>query len=242
METPDVTPSDEPASGAATDGDPHPEVPRDVQAEAVQDLLGALAYGELCAFQRLAADSGLAPTLADRAQLAVMAGAAVGHYEQLTEHLLAMGVDAQAAMAPFVEPVDTFHDLTQPSSWLEGLVKAYVGDGIARDFYREVATYLGDEPTRKLVADVVEGGDPAAFVVERVRAAIAADGAIAGRLALWARRLVGEALTQTQRAAVERDALIDLVSERGDLSELLALMSRVTASHEARMEALGLAS
>ena len=26
--------------------------------------------------------------------------------------------------------------------WLEGLVKAYVGDGIAPDFYREIATYV----------------------------------------------------------------------------------------------------
>lgn len=215
---------------------------RDIHAEAVVDLLGALAYGELCAFERLAADSGLAPTLADRAQLALMAGAAMGHYELLTAHLTSVGVDPQEAMAPFVGPVDTFHELTQPSSWLEGLVKAYVGDGIARDFYREVAAYLGDEPTRDLVQRVVEGGDPAAFVVERVRAAIAADRTLAGRLALWARRLVGEALTQTQRAAVERDALIDLVSERGDLADLLALMTRVTAAHSARMEALGLAS
>ena len=215
---------------------------RDIHAEAIVDLVGALAYGELCAFERLAADSGLAPTLGDRAQLALMAGASMGHYALLTEHLRASGVDPEAAMAPFVGPVDTFHDLTQPSSWLEGLVKAYVGDGIARDFYREVATYLGDAPTKELVQKVVLGGDPAAFVVDRVRAAIAADRTLAGRLALWARRLVGEALTQTQRAAVERDALIDLVSERGDLSDLLSLMSRVTAAHEARMEALGLAS
>jgi hypothetical protein len=215
---------------------------RDIHAEAIVDLLGALAYGELCAFERLAADSGLAPTLADRAQLALMAGAAMGHYELLTAHLASVGVDPQEAMAPFVGPVDTFHELTQPSSWLEGLVKAYVGDGIARDFYREVAAYLGDEATRDLVQRVVAGGDPAAFVVERVRAAIAADPTLSGRLALWARRLVGEALTQTQRAAVERDALIDLVSERGDLADLLALMTRVTAAHSARMEALGLAS
>ncbi|GAA4966885.1 hypothetical protein GCM10023238_38440 [Streptomyces heliomycini] len=33
---------------------------------AVVDLLGALAYGELAAFERLAEDAKLAPTLADR--------------------------------------------------------------------------------------------------------------------------------------------------------------------------------
>jgi hypothetical protein len=215
---------------------------RDVHAEAVVDLLGALAYGELCAFERLAADAGLAPTLADKAELARMAATEMRNFDALSAHLQERGVDPEVAMRPFVGPLDTFHDLTQPSTWLEGLVKAYVGDGIARDFYREIASYLDDEPTRRLVQEALVDTDPAAFVVDRVRAAIAADSTLAGRLALWARRLVGEALTQTQRAAVERDALIDLVSARGDLADLLALMTRVTAAHTARMEALGLAS
>ena len=35
---------------------------------AVVDLLGALAYGELAAFERLAEDAKLAPTLADKAE------------------------------------------------------------------------------------------------------------------------------------------------------------------------------
>jgi hypothetical protein len=215
---------------------------RDIHTEAVVDLLGALAYGELCAFERLAADAGLAPTMRDRAELARMAGAGIRGYDRLTAHLVARGVDPQVAMRPFVGPLDTFHDLTAPSDWLEGLVKAYVGDGIARDFYREIAAYLGDEPTRDLVHEVLLDTDPADYVVQQVRAATAADPVLIGRLALWARRLVGEALTQTQRAAVERDALIDLVSERGDLADLLGLLHRVTSAHTARMEALGLAN
>jgi hypothetical protein len=229
----------EPASGPAGDG---PAAPRDVHTEAVVDLLGALAYGELCAFERLAADAGLAPTMRDRAELARMAGAGIRGYDRLTAHLVERGVDPQEAMRPFVGPLDTFHDLTSPSDWLEGLVKAYVGDGISRDFYREIAAYLGDESTRDLVHEVLLDTDPADYVVDRVRAATAADPALNGRLALWARRLVGEALTQTQRAAVERDALIDLVSERGDLADLLSLLHRVTSAHTARMEALGLAN
>ena len=42
-------------------------------AEAVVDLLGALAYGELTAFDRLAEDSTTAPTTADKVALAAMA-------------------------------------------------------------------------------------------------------------------------------------------------------------------------
>jgi hypothetical protein len=224
--------------------DPHDsDAPgRDIHEEAVVDLLGALAYGELCAFDRLAADARLAPTITDKAALAMMAGAGIRGYERLTAHLVARGVDPLDAMRPFMGPLDDFHDLTSPSDWLEGLVKAYVGDGIARDFYREIAAYLGDEPTRDLVHEVLLDTDPGDYVVEQVRAATAADPTRTGRLALWARRLVGEALAQTQRAAVERDALVDLVSERGDLADLIALLQRVTSAHTDRMEALGLAS
>ena len=44
------------------------------------DLLGALAYGELTAFERLAGDSRLAPTLADKSALAEMSVAEFGHF------------------------------------------------------------------------------------------------------------------------------------------------------------------
>ncbi|CAM5291177.1 hypothetical protein SBADM41S_06810 [Streptomyces badius] len=50
---------------------------------AVVDLLGALAYGELAAFERLAEDAKLAPTLADKAELAKMASAEFHHFERL---------------------------------------------------------------------------------------------------------------------------------------------------------------
>src|SRR5262245_13573935 len=42
---------------------------------AVVDLIGAIAYSELSAFERLAEDSQLAPTLEDKAALAAMASA-----------------------------------------------------------------------------------------------------------------------------------------------------------------------
>ena len=56
------------------------------------------------------------------------------------------------AMAPFVMPFDVFHAATAPSDWLEGLIKAYVGDGLAADFYVEIASYL-DGGTRQLIVD-----------------------------------------------------------------------------------------
>jgi len=208
--------------------------------QAVVDLLGVLAYGELTAFDRLAEDATLAPTLSGHAALAGMAAAEIGHYERLRARLTELGADAEAAMAPFAAVFDTFHARTRPQTWLEGLVKAYVGDGIAADFYREVAQFL-DAPTRELVLEVLADSGHADFAVREVRAAVAADPALSGRLSLWARRLVGEALSQAQRVAAERDALaMLLVGGTGDLAGIAALLKRITAAHTARMQTIGL--
>lgn len=141
---------------------------------AVVDLLGALAYGELAAFERLAEDAKLAPTLADKAELAKMASAEFHHFEQLRDRLTEIGAEPTEAMQPFVAALDGFHKQTAPSDWLEGLVKAYVGDSIASDFYREVAARL-DKDSRLLVLGVLDDTGHASFAVEKVRAAIDAD-------------------------------------------------------------------
>ena len=65
------------------------------------------------------------------------------------------------AMAPFATPLDAFHDRTAPADWLEGLVKAYVGDGLAADFYREIAAFL-DADTRDLVLESLARRRPVA--------------------------------------------------------------------------------
>ncbi|MFG1809347.1 ferritin-like fold-containing protein [Streptomyces sp. NPDC049040] len=212
---------------------------------AVVDLLGALAYGELAAFERLAEDAKLAPTLEDKAQLAAMAAAEFHHFQRLRDRLEEVGESANSAMEPFGTALDEFHRQTAPSDWLEGLVKAYVGDSIASDFYREVAARL-DTDTRTLVLAVLDDTGHATFAVEKVRAAIEAEPRVGGRLALWARRLMGEALSQAQRVVADRDALSTMlvggVADGFDLAEVGRMFSRITEAHTKRMAALGLAA
>ncbi len=213
---------------------------------AVIDLLGVLAYGELSAFERIAADASLAPTIDDKDALAAMATAEYRHFTALRDRLRELGADPAEAMAPFRRAYEEYHEQTAPSDWLEGMVKAYVGDGIGMDFYREIATYVDDD-TRALVLSVCEDLGQSAFIVDRVRAAIQEDPRAGGRLALWGRRVVGEALSQAQRVAAERDALSTLlvggVDRPGtDLAEIGRMLARLTDNHSRRMSALGLAA
>lgn len=209
---------------------------------AIIDLLGVLAYGELGAFDRMAADARMAPSVALRAALSEVAALEMGHYRKLVGRLAELGADPVRAMEPFVAAVETFHGRTEPRDWGEALVKAYVGDGLAADFYLEIARYV-DESTRELVTEALADSGNAEFAIREVRALIAADPTAASRLSLWARRLVGEAITQAQRVAAERDALTMLIlGGVGDLTGIGLLTDRILAKHTQRMTAIGLSN
>jgi hypothetical protein len=225
-------------------GENRPDELHPAYRTAVVDLLGAMAYGELTAFSRLAADADLAPSLSAKAELAKFAVTEFGHFELLRDRLEAISTDPDAAMEPFVAALDAFHERTAAQTWLEGLVKAYVGDSIARDFYREISASL-DPGTQELVTTVLADEGHAEFVLREVRHAIEAEPRVAGRLALYARRLVGEALSQAQRVAADRDGLTALLvgsvpGAGADLAELVRMFGRVIEKHSRRMQLLGL--
>jgi hypothetical protein len=152
------------------------------------------------------------------------------------------GIDPQQAMSPFVVPFAAFHERTRPSDWLEALVKAYVGEGIAKDFYRELAGFV-DERTMVAMTAALDESDEAEFIVPVVRAALVTDPRTVGRLSLWGRRLMGEALSQAQAVAVERDALANLlVGGEADLTQVGDMFARLRERHLERMNRLGLSS
>ncbi len=199
-----------------------------------------LAYGELLAFDRMAADARLAPDLPRRAVLSEMAGVEIANYRRLASRLAELGADPQDAMRAFVAPLDAYHDQTEPRDYLEALTKAYVGDGIADDFFREVAALL-DAPDRELVLDVLHDSRYDDFAADEIRKAIGADPKVANRLSMWARRLVGEGLSQAQQVAAERVALATLiVSGSADEGAVRDLLKRLTNAHTVRMAAVGL--
>lgn len=215
-----------------------PRLPAD--HPGVNKLFALLAYGEIAAFYRLTDQARMAPDLIGRISMASMAAAEMGHYDLLRDALERRGVDVVSAMAEFASVLDIYHRLTTPSTWLEALVKTYVGDALAADFYLEIADGLPDE-----VADVVrealsETGH-SQFVVAEVRRAVTSSARQRSRLALWSRRLLGEAITQAQYVLADHDELVDLVvSGTGGLPQLAGFFERLQHTHDQRMRELGL--
>ena len=234
------------ADQARQDSPPPSAFDDPVYRTGVIELLGVLAYGEISACERLADDAKMAPDLHTKVEVASMAVAEFHHFELLRDRLVELGEDPFTAMEPFAATFERFHRQTAPSDWLEGLVKAYVGDGLASDFYREVASYL-DPSTRELILETLSGTGHSEFVVDQVRTAIETDHRVGGRLALWGRRLMGEALSQAQMVVAERDALsavlVGGVDTPGmDLAAIGRMFTRLTEAHAKRMESLGLAA
>lgn len=207
----------------------------------LRDLLGVMAYGELSAFERLSSDARYSPTLHDRAVLGRMAVVEFQHYELVCAKLADMGLDPEVAMLPFQASVDHFHERTRPADWYESLMKAYVIDTVSADFYRAIARYV-DAGTRELIERIQSADEGTAALRDRLKTALADDPRLASRLALWARRLLGEALTQAQRVSFEHAFLGGLVGDDARSRELVSgLTAELAANHSIRMAQLGLA-
>ncbi|ETW23159.1 ferritin-like fold-containing protein [Mycobacterium gastri] len=216
-----------------------PRLPAD--HPGVNELFALLAYGEVAAFYRLTDEARMAPNLQGRISMASIAAAEMAHYELLRDALECRGVDVVPAISKYVSALENYHRLTMPSTWLEALVKTYVGDALAADLYLQIADALPDEVADIVRAALAETGH-SQFVVAEVRAAVTASGKQRSRLALWSRRLLGEAITQAQLLLADHDELVDLVvAGSGGLGQLSAFFERLQQTHDQRMRELGLA-
>jgi tRNA isopentenyl-2-thiomethyl-A-37 hydroxylase MiaE len=206
----------------------------------VDQLFALLAYGEVAAFYRLTDEARMAPNLAGRINMASMAAAEMNHYELLREALAKRGVDIVPAMTRYASALENYHRLTTPSTWLEALVKTYIGDALAADFYLEIADALPEDAAEVVRAVLSETGH-SQFVVAEVKAAVTASDRQRHRLALWSRRLLGEAITQAQYVLAEHDELVDFVVSSGEgLGRLTEFFGRLQDTHNARVRELGL--
>lgn len=220
-------------------------------------LLGLVAHLELVAFTRLAADSALAPTIDQRLRLVRFSAGAVARLERIFERIEELDGSPDVELQRYSCVLDDFDARTTPGSWWERLLKAHVGYGVADDFCKAAAAGL-DERTRDLVMDVLDGASHAELTVETLSGAAAGDDVLTSRLALWGRRLVGEALGVVQTLLVTQPALARLALEGAEpaadasaggtaptederVAEVTAkLFGRLTAEHTRRMGRLGL--
>lgn len=228
------------AQRPGADGPPAEDSAPPTSHDGSTALLGLVAYGELSAFSQLAADAQRAPDLAGRAELATLAAVEMDHFVRVRDHLAARGVDVLDAMAPFVTRVDALLRSVGARDWPEALVATALGRGLVTDLQTEALEGLHGDAA-DLVREVIPATGHSAFVEARIRE-VCADRQVHARLAMWARRLLGEALAAVV-AAFEAHPGLAAVVEGGadaDTAARAAVLKRLKSQHNKRVAALGL--
>lgn len=201
-------------------------------AEFTPDLgafLGQAAYVQLEIFEGLSRAVLAAPTVADKEGLTKAAARALRKQRKLIKLIRKAGLEPIEVMQPFAPAIDAFTDTTTGHDWWELLVSSYVTAGMLDDFFLGLATGL-PAPYAEQVTEILSVPGANDVLAEIVGAGIAADPELAHRLALWARRLVGDTLL------VARSAL------RGekDFDHVEPVFTELIAGHSRRLDALGL--
>lgn len=207
---------------------------------AVLDLLGLLAQGELTTFARLAEDAAHAPDLSGQLTLSRMASGELAHLDVLERHVAGLGGDLETVMQSYADVLGDFELRTPPRDWWERLMKTYVGYGLVLDLQRAVSEHL-DEGTRAVVDEVLADNGYADYVVSVLSPVLAAEPQLGARLALWGRRVVGEALGLAQNALRRHPSLVVLLTGGpGGEVEATRVLNRLSGGHARRMDRLGL--
>jgi hypothetical protein len=201
----------------------------------VAQILAALSLGERLARGRAERNVALAPDFGTRRHQEHVAERERENASLLEARLAEVGSkELEEAFRPFLE---AFFEHTDPTDWLEAQTWHYVGDALVRDFADILVPALdrvSAEVTRRALA---ERDEQESFALDEITRLVGDDPATAERVAAYARRVIGEALTQTRRALNETGALKSLLgSDEAEKQVLLGLLQR----HRERLDRLGI--
>jgi len=201
----------------------------------VAQIVAALTCGERLALRRAEANVRLAPDGRARVQQEGVVQTERESLELLEARLAEFGgPDLEARFLPFFE---SFFEATGPQDWVEAQVFHYIGDALVAEFANDVIRVLDPVSGEVVRRALCERDEQDAFALDQVTAALRDDPARTERVAAYARRVAGEALTQTRRALDSSDEITEMLGgEEGEKRLLLDLLDK----HRRRLDRLGI--
>lgn len=215
-------------------------------------FLGQLAYLQLSQFEILTNELKYSPNTHYKAELGEAAAKSFEKYRSISKKIAGLGFDPTDAMDPFVERIETFHSRTSGLDWHETIIKIYLVSGLLDDFYSRLAVGLSSE-LRDDIQKALKEDKFASFAKRVLQESMAKDAQLGDRLALWGRRIMGDALlelratfdnrklagvTKSKKLSAEEEREVNLAS----YSKVEPLITELIGAHSLRMEALGLAA
>jgi rubrerythrin len=201
--------------------------------KALVQVLGAVAYGELKAYEGAKLDAEAATSEADRKHFKKVAAEELRHHKGFVARLEAMGADPDRAMRPYRTALDRYHS-SAPRGTVEDAVSAYLGEGIADDLLQWLRTVVDDE-TAAFIDSVIE--DEVAHeghAAAALRDAIATQPNGKRRAARGAQQMALHMVwSGRDRASVPLAAFVRVGNAPG-------LLRAILSGHARRMRAIGL--
>lgn len=195
-------------------------------------FLGQAAYIQLSLFEDLSRLVAIAPTVAAKEALSRASAISLDRYRALTDEIRRTGGDPSESMAPYISGVDYFQRVTQGADFYESLMTSHITAGILDDFFARLAIGLPTHDAARITPIYLPSHE--AVLAEQLRISIEADHRLAPRLAMWGRRLVGDAML------VARAALATPPESEKDEARIEPVFTELIAAHTRRMDALGL--
>lgn len=207
----------------------------DADRVAVAEFLAALTYGERLAQERAGRTVAFAPDPAaekEQRHVARQEGERLALLEARLHEMDGGGLEER--FAPFF---DAFFESTVPSDWIESQTFHYVGDALVSDLAEALLPSL-DPVTAEVVRRALgERDEQDAFALDQVTTALRDAPGDVERIAAYARRVAGEALTQTRRALDASEAVSSLL---GDPEEQKRTLLDLLDRHRRRLDRLGI--
>ncbi len=202
-------------------------------APGVLPFLGMTAYLRLELYEAAARAVSGAPSLRAKDVMSRVAGIALAKQQKITAEIRRRGEEPSELMEPYAEVIDPYFERIGTPDWHQHVLSLYLVSGLFDGFFAALAEGLDDQYRDDVIAVLLE--DTGRTEVRDLLASeIAADPALANRLALWGRRLVGDTLLVTRH-------VLSLSEGRAFVaSEVEPVMTELIADHIRRMDGLGL--
>jgi DNA-binding ferritin-like protein (Dps family) len=195
-------------------------------------VLGAVAYGELKAYEGAKADAEAASDEASRKRFRKVAAEELRHHKGFVSRLEAMGADPERAMRPYRVALDRYHD-RPPADEVSEAVFGYLGEGIADDLLRWLRTVVDDDTAAFIETVIEDEVEHEAGAAADLRAVLESTPGARSRAARASRRMLLEMLWSGRDEAAPMAAFLRL----GRPFELLGALA---GGHARRMRAIGL--
>lgn len=209
---------------------------------AVVELMGALTYAQLRAFETAAGAIRFAPDVRAADRLAGYAVQEYRGYVSLRERLQELTDLAEPPLDRQKRRIDAFFDGLPIEDWWSACTFFAIGLPMAADFARAVAPALDDDTAGVVVEALAERGAFEAFASDEVLAVLEKDPDRRDGTRRLAAEITGSAFTEFQGAVTATDALEVVLKQLEDSGEGDVLRHTAVSlleQHRRRMHAIG---